>query len=60
MQELFGLHTNKFDYLGVKDNLLSSKIHYKKYVPLVVEPAMKPELIVWQNLDYVNKDLTMD
>lgn len=52
---VFGMEFNKFDYGKHKDSDLHNKIFFKKYVPFHVRPAPKPEMILWQNLDFVNK-----
>lgn len=31
---------------------------YQKEVPLIVKSAPKPELIIWENIDFVNKRLS--
>jgi hypothetical protein len=43
----------------VKDNLLLNKTHIRQYIPLIVQEVPKPELIIWKNLDFVNKKLTI-
>jgi hypothetical protein len=54
---LLGMDYNKFDYGKHRDSDTHNKVFWKKYVPFVVTPAPKPEFIIWQNLDFVNKPI---
>lgn len=57
---LFGLDYNKFDYGKHRDSDLHNKVFFKKYIPFHVSPAPKPEMILWQNLDFVNKPIDIE
>ena len=57
MQRVFCCGSNKFDYGKNKDNQIHSKVFMRKYIPLVVTEAPKPEFMIWQNLDFVSERL---
>ena len=37
-----------------------SKLFIKQYIPIKITKVVKPELIIWENLDFVNRELTSD
>lgn len=56
-KSLIGLTVNEFDFGKNKDTDIHKKIFFKRYVPFKVQAPPKPEFILWQNLEFVNKKL---
>ena len=55
IKQKFGKLENEFDF-GEKGE--KSRVFVRKYIPVLIKKVVKPELILWQNLDFVNQKLT--
>lgn len=52
---IIDLEVNHFDYGKNKDTDIHSKVFINRYIPLRALAPPKPEFIIWQNLDFVNR-----
>lgn len=57
MKLRLGLLENPFNF---EDTNEKNRIFLRKHIPVIIKEVAKPELVLWQNLDFVNKKLSFE